>query len=393
MTTRKTTVVHRKQTAFTLIEVLVVVAIISMLVAILLPTLAKAREQARRVKCLSNCSQMAKASTSFSVSHKGRMQLVAADICAIAADFDKDIYAYQKGVGPRNNIQFPDYRSLKSWPVALAAEMNITSLKRNEDYFLDESEWENGWPETDDIDYYNRVKGKYDIFYCPSDPLGVRQLRYPNEFHGILSYTVNTDALGVSIGHQEERFKTPDMRPICVGPRGGDKPSSPAGVVDLCVELGKMHQKPKAMGRVDSFVRPAEVCLYVDGGNELAEQLTEYDNSAGRVVGMRVLVELNTDYVHYCQIDFGATQPYKLGYLDGVLYDHAYVPWKRHGDDGGVCVAFADGHAAFCRGTGWINGPQVGVWPLRVAVNPPSPTSYKVVKEYSPRPRVTPYRP
>jgi len=47
--------------AFTLIELLVVVAIISMLMAILLPSLSKARAQARAVLCASRISQLGKA--------------------------------------------------------------------------------------------------------------------------------------------------------------------------------------------------------------------------------------------------------------------------------------------------------------------------------------------
>ncbi len=59
--------------AFTLIEMLVVVAIISLLVAILLPSLNRAREQARMATCLSNLRTLGQALVMYADDNKDRL--------------------------------------------------------------------------------------------------------------------------------------------------------------------------------------------------------------------------------------------------------------------------------------------------------------------------------
>lgn len=64
---------RRRQTGFTLIEILVVIAIIAILAALLLPVFAAAREHARQATCLNNLMQLGKAIRMYADDWDGRM--------------------------------------------------------------------------------------------------------------------------------------------------------------------------------------------------------------------------------------------------------------------------------------------------------------------------------
>jgi len=63
----------RKISAFTLIELLVVISIISLLMAILLPSLGKAREQARRAACMANLRSIGQSMFIYAHDNDGRL--------------------------------------------------------------------------------------------------------------------------------------------------------------------------------------------------------------------------------------------------------------------------------------------------------------------------------
>lgn len=66
----------RPQRAFTLIELLVVVAIIALLIAVLIPSLARARERSKRAVCFSNLRQIAIGMRSYAHEYEDRVPLV-----------------------------------------------------------------------------------------------------------------------------------------------------------------------------------------------------------------------------------------------------------------------------------------------------------------------------
>ena len=69
-TTRRIIGSGRPILAFTLIELLVVISIITLLISILLPVLGNARENTKRVYCLSNLRQIGVASHTYAVDNR-----------------------------------------------------------------------------------------------------------------------------------------------------------------------------------------------------------------------------------------------------------------------------------------------------------------------------------
>lgn len=78
--------------AFTLVEMLTVIAIIAILAAVLIPSLAAGRERSRRAYCQNNLGQIGKALMAYVNDNQDRLPPVSRD--GTSSAWDKDILSY-----------------------------------------------------------------------------------------------------------------------------------------------------------------------------------------------------------------------------------------------------------------------------------------------------------
>jgi prepilin-type N-terminal cleavage/methylation domain-containing protein/prepilin-type processing-associated H-X9-DG protein len=90
-----------KKKAFTLVELLVVIAVIAVLLAVIVPSLARAKEQGRGISCLSNLRQLYLAAIVYTENHNGSFPIA---YYSREIDSAKTSYYWDFTIGPNQEV-------------------------------------------------------------------------------------------------------------------------------------------------------------------------------------------------------------------------------------------------------------------------------------------------
>lgn len=192
-----------RRNGFTLVELLVVIGIIGLLIGILLPTLNKAKEKSRQIKCMSNIRQITMAAIMFATEHNDYMPARASGTIYVFDPISGDapvpatVPALRAGLAAEQlddsdyvKLNLADWIAWRRHKDPVTGEVN-TAANQNITYsglapYLGSKL---NFTPPGDYDAANRANEKLDqVFRCPSDQIE-RRPSHNDPSHGYYRYS------------------------------------------------------------------------------------------------------------------------------------------------------------------------------------------------------------
>jgi prepilin-type N-terminal cleavage/methylation domain-containing protein len=349
---------------FTLIELLVVVSIIALMISILVPSLSKARAQAKLVKCLAHQRGLGQSGFTFGEDRGGRFQLVT------------NGPGVQKADPSEGKFEYTSAGELLAWPAALAqaAGMDLTANWR--------------WGLRADgitqlaqrreqiISQLGRdpVSDQFDLAICPADKAKVASPFYPRgtgagqlagpgdpdtnvddaitgdtAYWGRLSYGINEDLVGSEV----DSSKAPAVT----------RPYLSQGSIVWAKGEENNKAGDRLQGNLERVFDPGSVLLITDAG-------VDDESELGLLSGDPTIRTNPINLIISAKARSGMLE-------DCVNQWPARIPTKRH-PKGAINVVYADFHGETVRPVRWIDLTLDSV-------------KYHIPSQYTKKVRVSPY--
>jgi prepilin-type N-terminal cleavage/methylation domain-containing protein len=122
-------VTKRNKHAFTLIELLVVIAIIAVLMGILMPSLQKARQQAKMVSCRSNMRQLVLGLTTYAENNDSRLPPHPSTVSKTNFHRPYELNWNRNNVGPVTNVNEKNYHYMAKYLKPYLPEVDVFNCK------------------------------------------------------------------------------------------------------------------------------------------------------------------------------------------------------------------------------------------------------------------------
>jgi prepilin-type N-terminal cleavage/methylation domain-containing protein/prepilin-type processing-associated H-X9-DG protein len=308
-----------KRLAFTLVELLVVVAIIAILMSLLLPSLGRAKDLTKQTVCAVNTRSLGQAENLFAQDHQNFVQPVSNDFPAgawvSAADPGHTRWAYWPGNQSANDGS----GCAKDWASALMPYVG-------------------GYSETMSVSFVGNQFNQSKIFICPSDinqvstpdglPLGYRI--YNNVLNGAgpyyaVSYGINADITALT--------QTSGAAGTIGFGRFGGYPGNPTDAMNV---TGGPPSQGVGWGgpmgaKLQLVARPSETLLFADCGtrpwNGYMTAPLDYNDSLYYTTNFSNFRDLGSIY-----------NP-----SNNIYWIAPRIPTDRHRQN--INVAFCDGHS------------------------------------------------
>ena len=321
---------HRRS-GFTLVEMLVVIAIIGILAALLLPAVQMAREAARRANCTNNLKQLSTAAISLETSKQRYPGF-------------QDVVASVRG-RPMNDATGAN--KTVTWQVILLPHMGEQALydlynDPNVRYIMDAPTTDDGLPNYpgDPLKWNEELTPYMVIQSCPSAGSQNRDLPYAN-YAANAGYYPPSKLPAVWYGVQKPANGIfHDRIPHIVG--GG-----PAKIQTVATSMGDLSDGPQNTLLFSERVEPMLWNTIGQGAAAPNNTWHEYGKQSG------VFVWLNAHDEGVTPISgsgaFKVTTLMRVNGLPTPNVTHREEEWFRPSSNhpGGVMAAFADGHTAF----------------------------------------------